>query len=45
MKKQHHAGLIVRASRLERVNELLDEYGRRFVDDFVAVAPIPERPE
>lgn len=45
VKKRHHAGLIVRASRLERVNELLDEYGRRFVDDFVAVAPIPERPE
>ena len=45
VKKRHHAGLIVRASRLERVNELLDEYGRRFADDFVAVAPPPERPE
>ena len=45
IKKQHHAGLIVRAPRLERVNELLDEYGRRFVEDFVAVAPPPERPE
>src|SRR5687767_10102869 len=29
VKKQHHAGLIVRAPRLERVNELLGEYGRR----------------
>ncbi|HEU0253891.1 MAG TPA: ATP-grasp domain-containing protein [Pyrinomonadaceae bacterium] len=45
VKKLHHAGLIVRAPRLERVNELLDEYGRRFVEDFVAVAPPPERPE
>jgi biotin carboxylase len=45
VKKRHHAGLIVRASRLERVNELLDAYGRRFVEDFVAVAPPPERPE
>ena len=45
VKKRHHAGLIVRAPRLERVNELLDEYGRRFVVDFVAVAPPPERPE
>lgn len=45
VKKRHHAGLIVRAPRLERVNELLDEYGRRFVEDFVAVAPPPERPE
>jgi biotin carboxylase len=43
--KRHHAGLIVRAPRLDRVDELLDEYGRRFAEDFVAVAPPPERPE
>ena len=45
VKKRHHAGLIVRAPRLERVNELLDQYARRFAEDFVAVAPPPERPE
>jgi len=45
VKKRHHAGLIVRAPRLERVNELLDNYGHRFAEDFVAVAPPPERPE
>jgi biotin carboxylase len=45
VKKRHHAGLIVRSPRLERVNELLDSYGRRFAEDFVAVAPPPERPE
>ena len=45
VKKRHHAGLIIRAPRLERVNQLLDDYGRRFVEDFVAVAPPPERPE
>ena len=45
VKKLHHAGLIVRAPRLERVNQLLDDYGHRFVEDFVAVAPPPERPE
>jgi biotin carboxylase len=45
VKKRHHAGLIVRAPRLERVNELLDGYGLRFAEDFVAVAPPPERPE
>lgn len=45
VKKRHHAGLIVRAPRLERINQLLDDYGRRFVEDFVAVAPPPERPE
>ena len=45
VKKRHHAGLIVRAQRLERVTELLDDYAVRFADDFVAVAPPPERPE
>ncbi len=43
--KRHHAGMIVRSPRLERVNELLDSYSVRFVDDFVAVVPPPERPE
>lgn len=45
VKKRHHAGLIVRAPQLERVTELLDDYARRFAEDFVAVAPPPERPE
>jgi biotin carboxylase len=45
VKKRHHAGLIVRSPRLERVNELLDTYSARFVEDFVAVVPLPERPE
>jgi biotin carboxylase len=45
VKKRHHAGLIVRSPRLERVNELLGNYSQRFVEDFVAVAPPPERPE
>ena len=45
VKKRHHAGLIVQAKSLERVNELLDDYSRRFVEDFVAVLAPPERPE
>jgi biotin carboxylase len=45
VKKRHHAGLIVRAPRLDRVNQLLDDYARRFVEDFVAVVAPPERPE
>jgi len=45
IKKRHHAGLIVRSPRLDRINELLDSYGHRFAEDFVAVAPPPERPE
>lgn len=45
VKKRHHAGLIVRSPRQERVNELLDAYARRFADDFIAIVPPPERPE
>jgi biotin carboxylase len=45
VKKRHHAGLIVRAAKLERVTELLDSYAQRFAGDFVAIAPPPERPE
>jgi len=45
VKKRHHAGLIVRSPRIERVDELLNNYAHRFVDDFVAVVPPPERPE
>ncbi|HEX8846261.1 MAG TPA: ATP-grasp domain-containing protein [Pyrinomonadaceae bacterium] len=45
VKKRHHAGLVVRSPRLERVEELTDGYARRFADDFTAVVPPPERPE
>ncbi|HET8783850.1 MAG TPA: ATP-grasp domain-containing protein [Pyrinomonadaceae bacterium] len=45
VKKRHHAGLIVRSSQLARVDDLLSSYSQRFADDFVAVAPPPERPE
>jgi phosphoribosylamine-glycine ligase len=45
LKKKHHAGLIVRAPKLERVTELLDQYARRFASDFIAVVPPLERAE
>ena len=45
VKKKHHAGLIVRSPKMERVSELLDDYGRRFGEDFVAVLLPMERPE
>ena len=44
-KKKHHVGLIVRSPQHERVTELLDDYGRRFENDFIAVLPPLERPE
>jgi hypothetical protein len=45
VKKDHHAGLIVRSKKRERVEELLAQYAERFVDDFVAVVPPLEKAE
>lgn len=45
VKKKHHAGLIVRSKDHLRVKQLLDDYGQRFADDFIAVLPPLERPE
>ena len=45
VKKRHHAGLIVRSKKLERVEELLTDYSARFADDFVAVVPPLEKAE
>jgi hypothetical protein len=45
VKKKHHAGLIVRAKKRERVSELLEDYAHRFADDFVAVLPPMEKAE
>ncbi len=43
--KRHHAGLIVRSKKLDRVEELLGHYAGRFADDFVAVVPPLEKAE
>lgn len=45
VKKRHHAGLIVRAKKLERVQELLEQYARRFAVDFATVLPPLEKAE
>jgi biotin carboxylase len=44
-KKGHHAGLIVRSKKLERVEELLTNYAVRFAEDFVAVVAPLEKAE
>lgn len=45
VKKKHHAGLILRSKKLDRVQELLTEYATRFAEDFEAVMPPLERAE
>ena len=42
--KPNHAGLIVASEDASRVDALLDDYSRRFANDFMAFAPAPERP-
>src|SRR5215469_8271889 len=44
MKKHHHAGLIVRSERAQRVAELLEDYSARFAQMFLATLPAPEKP-
>ena len=39
MHKRHHVGFVVTAQDSDRVKFLLDEYTRRFADDFFAVLP------
>ncbi|HCX31276.1 MAG TPA: ATPase [Blastocatellia bacterium] len=45
VKKHHHAGLIVRSRKLERVEQLLNDYSRRFMNDFSAILPPLEKAE
>jgi biotin carboxylase len=42
--KYHHAGLILKSSNPERIQQLLDSYAARFAEDFVATQPVPEKP-
>jgi biotin carboxylase len=44
LRKPHHAGIIVASPSGERVHELVESYGRRFLEDFCAVLPAPEKP-
>jgi biotin carboxylase len=38
----HHAGLVLRSSDAARVQELLESYASRFLEDFYASAPAPD---
>jgi biotin carboxylase len=40
--KLHHAVLLLRSSRADRVRELINSYRERFVQDFLATQPVPE---
>lgn len=44
LKKGYHAGLIIKSSKKERVEELVEQYTKRFYDDFFTTAKMGERP-
>jgi hypothetical protein len=44
LQKHHHAGLLVQADSAERVEALVTDYSERFLEEFCAVAPPPDKP-
>src|SRR5271156_4905354 len=44
LERRHHAGLILRADTADRVESLIAEYTGRFLEDFCAVVPPPDKP-
>jgi biotin carboxylase len=44
LNRHHHAGLIVCADSADRVETLVDEYSNRFLEDFCAIEPAPDKP-
>jgi biotin carboxylase len=44
IRRHHHAGLILRSTDSQRVPALLESYGQRFAQDFLAVEPPREKP-
>jgi biotin carboxylase len=44
IKKHHHAGLVLKSSDPQRIPSLLDDYARRFAEEFLAVEPPRDKP-
>ncbi len=42
--KHHHAGLVLRSTDPHRIPTLLDDYARRFAEEFLAVEPPRDKP-
>lgn len=42
--KFHHAGFVLKSPSAERIETLLVEYTERFLRDFTATEPVPDRP-
>jgi biotin carboxylase len=44
IKRHHHAGLVLRSADPHRIPMVLDDYARRFAQDFLAIEPPPDKP-
>jgi biotin carboxylase len=44
LSKYHHAGLILKSSSVQRIDQLLTSYAKRFAVDYLATQPVPDRP-
>ena len=44
IRKHHHAGLVLKASDPQRIPGLLENYARRFAEEFLAVEPPRDKP-
>lgn len=44
IQKYHHAGFILKSPEAQRIEDLLSTYQQRFAADFLARAPVPDRP-
>jgi biotin carboxylase len=42
--KYHHAGLILKSASVQRIDQLLTSYGKRFAVDYLATQPVPDKP-
>ena len=42
--KYHHAGFVLKSPSSQRIQELLDSYAQRFLCDFLARQPVPDKP-
>jgi biotin carboxylase len=45
LQKKHHAGLVLASADQQRIEELLDDYGMRMTQEFLAYAPPLEEAE
>jgi biotin carboxylase len=44
IKRHHHAGLVLRSADPQRIPAVLENYARRFAEDFLAVEPPRDKP-